>query len=70
MRAPGDIKLKLANGIETFATTNLPGVWATVERHPGLHRRVNAMLIDRAILKIPSRPNPFSTKAGTRPGPR
>ena len=64
MRALDDIKLKLANGIETFATTNLPGLWATVERHPELHRRVNAMLIDRAILKIPTRPNPLSTKAG------
>ena len=64
MRAPADIKLELANGIETYATTNLPGLWATVERHPDLHRRVNAMLIDRAILKIPTRPNPLSTKAG------
>ena len=31
---------------------------------PAVHRRVNGMLIDRAILKIPTRPNPLSTMAG------
>src|SRR3954452_11969498 len=32
-------------------------------KHPKVHRRVNALLIDRAILKIPTRPNPLSTVA-------
>jgi prostaglandin-endoperoxide synthase 2 len=63
VRALGDIKLSLANGIETFVTTNLAGLWKTVERFPGVHRRVNAVLIDRAIRKIPTRPNPLSTLA-------
>ena len=31
---------------------------------PAVHRRVNGILIDRAILKIPTRPNPLSTMAG------
>jgi prostaglandin-endoperoxide synthase 2 len=64
MRTLGDIKLSLANRIETWLTTNLPGLWKTIERFPGVHRRVNAALIDRAILKIPTRPNPLSTLAG------
>ena len=63
MRALHDIKLSLANQAETFVTTNLPGLWKTVERFPRVHRRVNAVLINRAILKIPTRPNPLSTLA-------
>jgi prostaglandin-endoperoxide synthase 2 len=59
----GDIKLRLANRIESWLTTHLPGLWKTVERFPGLHRRANAVLINRAILKIPTRPNPLSTLA-------
>jgi prostaglandin-endoperoxide synthase 2 len=61
VRALHDIKLNLANQAETFVTTNLPGLWKTVERFPRVHRRVNAALINRAILKIPTRPNPLST---------
>ena len=63
MRALHDIKLSLANRAETFVTTNLAGLWRTVERFPRVHRRVNAALINRAILKIPTRPNPLSTLA-------
>ncbi len=63
MRALRDIKLSLANQTETFVTTNLAGLWKTVERFPSVHRRVSAALIDRAILKIPTRPNPLSTWA-------
>ena len=63
MRALRDVKLSLANRAETFVTTNLPGLWKTVERFPRVHRLVNAVLIDRAILKIPTRPNPLSTLA-------
>jgi prostaglandin-endoperoxide synthase 2 len=63
MRTLSDIKLDLANRIESWLTTNLPGVWKTIERYPAVYRRVNAVLIDRAILKIPTRPNPLSTLA-------
>src|SRR5215217_1775516 len=58
-----DIKLDLANKTETYVTTHLPGLWSAVERHPAVHRVVNAALISRAILKIPTRPNPLSTRA-------
>ena len=44
-------------------TTNLSGLWKLVQRVPAVHRRVNGILIDRAILKIPTRPNPLSTMA-------
>lgn len=63
MREPRDIKLDLANRAETLVTTHLPGLWNAVQRSPRVHRKVNAVLIDRAILKIPTRPNPLSTRA-------
>ena len=63
MRAARDIKLDLANRAETFVTTHFQGLWNAVERNPAAYRRVNAALIDRAILKIPTRPNPLSTRA-------
>ena len=63
MRTLHDIKLSLANRAETFVTTNLAGLWNTVEGFPRVHRRVSAALINRAILKIPTRPNPLSTLA-------
>jgi prostaglandin-endoperoxide synthase 2 len=58
-----DIKLDLDNRAETWLTTNLPGLWQWVEAHPQVHKRVNALLIDRTIRKIPVRPNPLSTLA-------
>jgi prostaglandin-endoperoxide synthase 2 len=64
VRSLQDIRYGVANRVETFLTTNLPGLWALVQRVPALHRRVNAVLINRAILKIPTRPNPLSTLAG------
>src|SRR3954452_3353624 len=63
MRALRDVRLDFANRLETWLTTNLPAVWKTVAHFPALHRRVKALLIDRAIRKIPTRPNPFSTRA-------
>jgi prostaglandin-endoperoxide synthase 2 len=63
MRTLQDIRYSVANRIETYATTNLSGLWKLVERVPVVHRRVNGILIDRAILKIPTRPNPLSTMA-------
>jgi prostaglandin-endoperoxide synthase 2 len=64
MRTPQDVRYGVANSVETYVTTNLPGLWRLVQRVPAVHRRVNGILIDRAILKIPTRPNPLSTKAG------
>ena len=58
-----NIKLRLANWLETYLTTHFPGLWERVMRYPEVHRVVNALLIDRAILKIPTRPNPLSTVA-------
>jgi prostaglandin-endoperoxide synthase 2 len=58
-----DLRLEAENRLETYVTTNLPGLWDFVQRRPQLHRKVNAALIDRAILKIPTRPNPLSTMA-------
>ena len=63
VRALRDIRFDLANRAETYVTTNLPGVWGFVQRRPALHRKVNAALVNRAILKIPTRPNPYSTLA-------
>ena len=63
MRTLQDFRYSVANRIETYATTNLKGLWKLVERAPVVHRRVNGILIDRAILKIPTRPNPLSTMA-------
>lgn len=64
MRALEDIRYGVANRVETYLTTNLSGLWRLVQRVPAVHRRVNQILIDRAILKIPTRPNPLSTMAG------
>ena len=63
MRSLADLKLDLANRAETWLTTSLPGLWQWVEAHPQVHKRVNALLIDRTILKIPVRPDPLSTLA-------
>jgi prostaglandin-endoperoxide synthase 2 len=63
MRALQDIRYSVANQVETYATTNLSGLWSLVQRLPVVHRKVNQILIDRAILKIPTRPNPLSTMA-------
>src|SRR5690242_6617147 len=57
-----DLRLDLENKAETYVTTNLPGLWKVVQERPKLHRAVNAALIDRAIRKIPTRPNPLSTR--------
>ena len=63
MRALQEVRDDVANRIETYVTTNLGGLWERIQRAPWLHRRVNKVLIDRAILKIPTRPNPLSTMA-------
>ena len=63
MRPLRDIRYDLANRAETYVTTNLPGLWQAIQRHPKLHSKVSGALVNRAILKIPTRPNPLSTRA-------
>ncbi len=63
MRAAAEIRDEVANRVESYVTTNLSGLWDAVQRRPALHRRVNGILIDRAIVKIPTRPHPISTLA-------
>ncbi len=63
MRTLQDIRYSVANWIEMYTTTNLSGVWNLVQRVPTVHRWVNRIFIDRAVLKIPTRPNPLSTMA-------
>ena len=63
MRTLQDIRYGVANSVETYVTTHLSGLWKLVQRVPAVHRRVNGILIDRAIMKIPTRPNPLSTMA-------
>src|SRR3954462_2447313 len=61
MRPLPEIRDELSNRVESYVTTELPGLWDAVQRRPGLPRKVSAVLIDRTIGKIPTRPNPLST---------
>jgi prostaglandin-endoperoxide synthase 2 len=63
MRELAEVRDDAANRVEAYVTTGLPGLWEAVERRPALHRKVNALLVDRAVGKIPTRPNPLSTMA-------
>jgi prostaglandin-endoperoxide synthase 2 len=56
-----DARDDLANRLETFVTTRFAGLWRAIQRFRPLHSRVSAWLVDRAIRKIPTRPNPLST---------
>ena len=51
------------NRIETHITTNFEPAWALIQRVPPLRRRVNRSLINNAILKMPTRPEPLSAMA-------
>src|SRR3954462_10832904 len=62
MRPLPEIRDELSNRVESYVTTELPGLWDAVQRRPGLPRKVSAVLIDRTIGKIPTRPNPLSTR--------
>lgn len=53
----------LANRIEFYVTTHFAPVWRLIQLSTPLRRRVNRLLINRAILKMPTRPNPLSTMA-------
>src|SRR3954452_23621896 len=53
----------LRNRLEFHVLTNFAPAWGFAQRRPVLRRQVNKVLIDNAILKLPTRPNPLSTLA-------
>lgn len=53
----------LRNRLEFRALTSGEPFWDFVQRVPLLRRQVNKILIDSAVLKLPTRPNPLSTLA-------
>ena len=53
----------LWNRLEFRALTSGEPFWDFVQRVPPLRRQVNKLLIESAILKLPTRPNPLSTLA-------
>jgi prostaglandin-endoperoxide synthase 2 len=63
MPALDEIRDDVSNRAETYVTTSFPALWNAVQRHPALHRRMSGLLVDRAVRKIPVRPNPLSTMA-------
>lgn len=52
-----------ANKLEFYVTTHFGAAWSLAQRIPPVRRRLNRALINSAVLKIPTRPNPFSTLA-------
>lgn len=50
------------NKAESFVLTHLRPMWDVVQAIEPLERFVNARLIDRGATRVPTRPNPFSTK--------
>ncbi len=55
--------LALRNDAEFFATTRFPRAWRFAASRPRIARSVNRVLIDRAVSKMPPRPDPLSTLA-------
>lgn len=53
----------LGNQLEAFVTTHGTPIWKLIQAVPPVRRAVNAALTNSAILKFPTRPNPFSTMA-------
>jgi prostaglandin-endoperoxide synthase 2 len=51
----------VANQLEAYLTTHGTRIWKLIQSVPPLRRAVNARLTNLAILKFPTRPNPFST---------
>src|SRR4051794_21824145 len=51
------------NRLETHVLTHFEPMWSLLQRVEPLRRVTNRTLVSRAILKIPTRPNPFSTMA-------
>jgi prostaglandin-endoperoxide synthase 2 len=57
------VKDGLINRIEFYAMTHHAPAWRLITRISPLRRLANRVLINRAILKMPTRPNPLSTMA-------
>lgn len=53
----------LGNKLETYVTTHFRPAWSVAQRVPPVRRRLNRALINSAVLKVPTRPNPLSTLA-------
>ena len=53
----------LLNRLEFTALTSCEPAWAFLQRRPKLRSAANKLLIDNAILKLPTRPNPVITMA-------
>src|SRR5688572_1091603 len=51
------------NKVEFAVLTRFKPVWWLIQRSGRLTRKVNRALINSLIEKIPTRPNPFSTKS-------
>ncbi|SBW21908.1 heme peroxidase [Candidatus Protofrankia californiensis] len=49
--------------METYVTTHFGPVWNLLQKSRRLRRVINRILVNRAILKMPTRPNPLSTMA-------
>ncbi len=49
------------NKIETLLLTNFKPLWNFIQSNEGLSKKINKTLINNAVLKIPTRPYPFST---------
>jgi prostaglandin-endoperoxide synthase 2 len=51
----------LRNKLETAALTGFKPIWNFIQGKPSLAKKVNKVLINNAIYKVPTRPYPFST---------
>ncbi len=51
------------NKLETFALTGLKPMWNFIQSNDTLKKVVNKTIINNAVLKVPTRPYPFSTKS-------
>jgi len=52
-----------ANRLQFYVLTNFEPAWEFVHSRPRLRRPVNRVLINNAVLSVPTRPNPLSTLA-------
>jgi prostaglandin-endoperoxide synthase 2 len=53
----------LENQVEAFLTTHGEPIWQAIQAVPPVRRAANKALTNLAILRFPTRPNPFSTMA-------
>ncbi|MBD2616341.1 heme peroxidase [Nostoc punctiforme FACHB-252] len=51
----------LINKLETYALTNFKPIWNLIQNNNFLKKKINKLLINNAIHKVPTRPYPFST---------